>query len=128
MSHMSCREKILPGNAIFGCNWQHGCCLRFRCHYSIFLFLNSLFCKTTACARLNRGRFTMCLSALNTYEVRPGNKNLFFFDLSASAATPNCSAAAVLCKLYCIKSNLLLAKCRALDKQLWLSGCSCSNL
>ena len=77
-SHMSCREKILPGNAIFGCNWQHGCCLRFRCNYSILLFLNSLFCKTTACARLNRARFTMCLSALNTYEVRPGNKNFFF--------------------------------------------------
>ena len=57
--------------------------------------------------------------------VQSSAETLHFVDLSASAATPNCSAVARLCKLHCLKSNYLLAKWRALDKQLGWSCCSC---
>ena len=79
------------------------------------LFLKSLFGRTIACTRLNQACFTMCVSAMNTYQVIPADLNLFFLDLSATAAIPNCFAVAVSCEFDCFESNPPLAGSRALD-------------
>ena len=58
------------------------------------------------------------LEALTKSQKIPANLNLFFLDLSATAAIPNCCAVAFSCEFDCFESNLPLADSRALDKQM----------
>jgi hypothetical protein len=81
-------------------------------------FLNTLFGRAIACAILNQAIFIMRLSAPNTYQVIPGNLNLFFVHQSANFAIPNCSVSASSCEFYSLEINVPPADSRALDKQL----------
>ena len=57
------------------------------------------------------------LEALIKSQKIPANLNLFFLDLSATTAIPNCSASAFSCEIEVFEINSPLADSRALDKQ-----------